>query len=224
MTSKDDVPVASQRRAPAVRRPRVAGLRSRTAPDSPHTATPPPPERAGLPGADAARRRPRVATLVALVAVLLVASGLAVWFRGETAQLTDSAAAANDALVDASATAQVNGQITEALETAFSYDYTTLDRNERAARQVITGQFASEFDQQFSTVRELAPQQQAVVSATVSHSAVKMLSGDSAIVVAFLDQQVTRSGTDQEMIAAGRLTVTAQRVDGQWKIAGVQSH
>ena len=54
----------------------------------------------------------------------------------------------------------------------YSYDFTRLDENERAARDVITPAFAAQFDQLFAQVRELAPQQQAVVSATVALSAV----------------------------------------------------
>ena len=93
-----------------------------------------------------------------------------------------------------------------------------------AARAVITPEFADQFDRLFQQVRQLAPQQQAVVTATVNLSAVKSINGDTATLLVFLDQQATRAqagGAPQQLAAAGRLTVTAQLVDGTWKVAGV---
>jgi hypothetical protein len=40
-------------------------------------------------------------------------------------------------------------------------------------------------------------------------------------VVVFIDQQASRGVAAQPLLVAGRLTVTAQRVDGSWKIADV---
>ncbi|MGH3770405.1 MAG: hypothetical protein ACRDRW_03245 [Pseudonocardiaceae bacterium] len=168
------------------------------------------------------RRLAGVATLVALVAAVVIALGLAAWFRGEANQLAGSAAASNDALVDAAATTQVAGQVREAAQRVFSYDFARLDDNERAAAEVITGPFVDSFHQQFARVRQLAPPQQAVVVATVPALAVKVLDGDRAIVVLFLDQQAHQGGQAQPTQAFGRLAVTAQRVNGNWKIADAE--
>ena len=167
-------------------------------------------------------RRRLTMTVLASAAVLLIALGCAAWFRGEANQLLDSAAKSNSALLDAGATAQVSGQVRDAVERVFSYDFARLDDNERAANDVVTGAFAREYRQQFARVRELAPGQQAVVVATVPALAVKVLDGDRAIVVVFIDQQANRGGQTQPLIAAGRLSVTAQRIAGNWKIADVE--
>jgi Mce-associated membrane protein len=167
-------------------------------------------------------QRAGVATLVALIAVLVIALVLAAWFRGEANQLTGSAAASNTALVDVGATAQVSGQMRDAVQRIYSYDFARLDDNERAAQQEITGPFAQEFRQQFALVRQLAPQQQAVVVATVLNVGVKVLDGDRALLVAFIDQQASRGIRAPQLSVAGRLSVTAQRVGGTWKIADVQ--
>lgn len=160
--------------------------------------------------------------LVASTAVLVIALGFAAWFRGEANQLLDSAPKSNSALLDAGATAQVSGQVRDAVERVFSYDFARLDDNERAADAVVTGPFARDYRQQFARVRELAPGQQAVVVATVPALAVKVLDGDRAIVMVFIDQQANRGGQAQPLIAAGRLSVTAQRIAGNWKIADVE--
>ncbi len=159
-----------------------------------------------------------LATLIGLVAALVIALGLAAWFRGEANQLLGSAAASNDALVDTEATAQVSELVRDAVERIFSYDFAQLDANERAAAGVITGPLVQEYRQQFAQVRELAPPQQAVVATTVPALAVKMLDGDRAVVVVFIERQARQGPQPPPMLG---LTVTAQRVDGSWKIADV---
>ncbi|MGH3925276.1 MAG: hypothetical protein ACRDTT_20855, partial [Pseudonocardiaceae bacterium] len=162
------------------------------------------------------------AVLVIGVLVVVIMLGLAAWFRGAANQLSGSAAASNSALVDAGTTAEVSGQVQAAVERIYSYDFARLDDNERAAGELITGTFTEDYREQFGVVRQLAPAQQAVVVATVLDLAVKVLDGDRAIAVVFLDQQASRGVEAPQLSVAGRLTVTAQRVDGSWKIADVE--
>jgi Mce-associated membrane protein len=205
-----------RRRATGIRRPRVAGH----TPGRPAPVTPPSTE------PEAARvkwwRRPM--PVPALIGGLAVLVGLAVFFAVENAEVRGTPSAQNTALVDVGTTAQVSQQVTTALKTIYSFDYTRLDQNEAAARAVITPAFAGQFDQLFKQVRELAPQQQAVVTATVNLVGVQSINGDTATLLVFLDQQATRAqagGAPQQLAAAGRLMVTAQLVDGTWKVAAV---
>ncbi|HKR51158.1 MAG TPA: hypothetical protein VJT72_16545 [Pseudonocardiaceae bacterium] len=168
--------------------------------------------------AEPPRRLTGVATLVGLVAAVVIALGLAAWFRGEANQLLGTAAASNDALVDTGATAEVSGQVRDAVQRVFSYDFARLDDNERAAAGVITGSLLQEFHKEFEQVRQLAPEQQAVVVATVPALAVRMLDGDRSIVLVFVERQAKQGPPPQPMLG---LTVTAQRIDGSWKIADV---
>ena len=62
------------------------------------------------------------------------------------------------------------------------------------------------------------------MTATVNLVGVQSIDGDTATLLVFLDQQATRAqsgSAPQQLAAAGRLTVTAQLVDGTWKIAAV---
>jgi Mce-associated membrane protein len=170
----------------------------------------------------AAVLRRRAVPLLAVAAVVLATVAVVAGIRDM--QLRSTPAATNTALVDVGATAEVAGQLSDAVEAVYSFDFARLDENERVARDVITPEFAAQFDRLFGEVRARAPQQQAVVSATVTHSAVKEITGDRAVMVAFVDQQATRAAPDtqaQQLAAAGRLTVTGERVDGRWKIAAV---
>jgi Mce-associated membrane protein len=166
------------------------------------------------------RRRavPLLAAAVVVLATVAVVAGM------QDARLRGTPAAENTALVDVGTTAEVASQLSDAIETVYSFDFARLDENEKAARDVITPEFAAEFDRLFGEVRARAPQQQAVVSATVTRTAVKEITGDRAVLIAFVDQQATRAAPDaqsQQLAAAGRLAVTGQRVDGHWKIAAV---
>lgn len=175
--------------------------------------------------ATATRRARRAIPVPVLAVALALAVGLAVFFGVADARLRGTPAAQNTALVDIATTAQVSRQVDDALKTIYSFDYARLDQNEAAARAVITPGFAAQFNELFTQVRRLAPQQQAVVRATVNVSAVKSINGDTAVLLVFLDQQATRaqSGSGpQQLAAAGRLTVTAQQVNGIWKVADVQ--
>lgn len=220
------------RRSPVARRPRVAGRHPGRPVFTPSRA---PAGELALDNGTGAQAEPvvdapvrksavtaTVAALVIGVVILAIAIGLAAWFRGEANQLTGSASAGNAALIDAGTTAQVAGQVRDAVERIYSYDFARLDDNERAARDVITGPFVEDFGEQFDQVRELAPQKQAVVVATVADLAVKRLDGDRATVVVFIDQQASLGIQAQPLLVAGRLTVTAERVAGSWKIAGAQ--
>ena len=161
---------------------------------------------------------PLLAVAALVLATVAVVAGI------QDARLRGTPAAENTALVDVGTTAGVASQLSDAIETVYSFDFARLDENEKAARDVITPEFATEFDRLFGEVRARAPQQQAVVSATVTLSAVKEITGDRAVLVAFVDQQATRAAPDaesQQLAAAGRLTVTGERVDGRWKIAAV---
>src|SRR5206468_1614619 len=82
---------------------------------------------------------------VVLVAVMLIALGLAAWWRDETHALLGTAAASNRALLDVGTTAEISGQVRDAVERVFSYDFTRLDDTERAATAVITGPFALDY-------------------------------------------------------------------------------
>ena len=227
-----------RRRATGIRRPRVAGHTPGRAPAAPNPAASEaaPEERrptgkrglrkrapdAATPRLAATRRRP--VPLPALVGALVLLVGLAAFFAVANADVRDTPSARNTALVDIGTTAQVSQQVTAALKTVYSFDYTRLDQNEAAARAVITPAFADQFDQLFRQVRELAPQQQAVVTATVNLVGVQSIDGDTATLLVFLDQQATRAqsgSAPQQLAAAGRLVVTAQLVDGTWKIAAV---
>lgn len=164
---------------------------------------------------------------VPLLAVALVLlTGLAVFFALANARLNNTASARNTALVDMSATTAATGQLAAALKAAYSYDYARLDENERDARAGMTPAMADQFTKLFAQVRQLAPEQKSVVSATIVVAGAQSIVGDTAVAIFFMDQQATRTDKDgktSQFFAPGRLTVVGKLIDGQWKIDSMEA-
>lgn len=164
-------------------------------------------------------QRVRLLIGLAVAAVLLIAASTVLAVGAFTAR--SSGPQANQAFVDNAATAEVVGQVTNAMITVYSYDYTNLPANEAAAKQVITGRFAGEFERVFGPVKQLAPQEQAVLKSVVPAAAVSLLQGDRARLLMMVDQSGTRGPDKQPTGATARLVVDAVNVGGRWKISEV---
>ena len=162
------------------------------------------------------RRAPGV-----LAAAAVVMAVLAGWFTLE-ARSTNAVVAHNTALSDVAGTADAGKQISAALGTLFSYRYDDPGRNEQAAKELLTGPALAQYGQLFGEVRKLAADQKLVVTSTAVASGVKLLDGDRAALLVFLDQTGTR-GDGQHSTGAAQLSVTAERVGGKWRVTGMSA-
>jgi Mce-associated membrane protein len=195
---------APRKTGPAPRRGRVAGV---------------------LGGAAAPFRRlggnPRLlqGVLGAVIVVCLVVAGLAFW---QGRQAWTQGPVANQAVVDAGATAEVVGQTRQGMEQMLSYDYTKLDDSVNAARADSTGAFQSQYLAVFEqTIRGPATQQKLRQTASVLNIGVKQLSGDHATLMALVQFTAERTTNQQTTNAPGLLNVDVVRQDGHWKISAL---
>ncbi|RSN16812.1 hypothetical protein DMC63_22405 [Streptomyces sp. WAC 05977] len=152
-------------------------------------------------------------------AVALVMAGLAGWFAIE-ARDVKAVLAHNTALTDVATTAEVSDQIGKALGTVFSYRYDDPAKSEQAAKEVLTGPALGQYDQLFAQVRGLAADQKLVVTSTAVVSGVKVLDGDRASLLVFLDQTGVR-GDGQRSTGAAQLSVNAERAEGKWRVTAL---
>ncbi|MEU9693000.1 hypothetical protein [Amycolatopsis japonica] len=152
-------------------------------------------------------------------AVALVMAGLAGWFAIEARDAT-AALTHNTALTDVATTAEVSDQIGKALGTVFSYRYDDPAKSEQAAKAVLTGPALGQYDQLFAQVRGLAAEQKLVVTSTAVVSGVKVLDGDRASLLVFLDQTGVR-GDGQRSTGAAQLSVSAERAEGKWRVTAL---
>ena len=170
---------------------------------------------------DGARQsRPAVLAMVLLV-VAVVATG-AGFFSWSKAQQADRAQpTGNIAFLNKPATAEVKDQVSKAIEAIYSYDSAQLDQSENRALSFITGSYTDEFKANFATVRQLGPQEKASLVSTVVGAGVESLTESRATLLVMVNQVGHRGDNPQPLRAAVRLNVTAQKVDGQWKVSGV---
>ncbi|MCT2592406.1 hypothetical protein LHJ74_21280 [Streptomyces sp. N2-109] len=177
----------------------------------------PEPEAAPAP----ARRWRRWSTLAPslLSAVLLLASTLLTVL---TAGLHDSPAAGNKALTDTAATDRVTGEIRSALGRILSYSPDSLAATERDAKTLLRGQAAKEYDALLASVRQRVTDQGLTLTTQVVRIGVSHLSGDTARLLAFLDQTTRRDGEKATAVPA-QLSVTAELDGGHWRITKLKA-
>jgi Mce-associated membrane protein len=170
-----------------------------------------------------ARPRPawlRLPALLLAAAVLLTGAG--VWFTLEARSAAANPAAANLALTDVGATAEVTSAVTIAMNQIFSYSYDRTDVTEKAAAAVLRGNAKDSYDKLFAQVREKAPAQKLVLTSRVSAIAVQDLRNGHATLLVFLDQSAVRADNNATDSAAAQLSVTAECTGGGWVVTELE--
>lgn len=175
-------------------------------------------------GKAAARRPfPLAVTLLAVLAVLL--GGFAAVAASRASALHGTVATHNTALTDTARTSEVKGQIAEAVNAVFSYDYADTARTDAAARRLLTGKAVQQYAGMLAEVRAQAPAQKLVLTTTVTDTGVATIDGDRAHVLVFADQRNTstaKAGAGSTY-AAAMFAVDAVHQDGMWKIASIDT-
>jgi Mce-associated membrane protein len=161
----------------------------------------------------------RTALLLALAVALVAVGGLGFWRAHE---LRSTPAAANLAVVDATATADVQSEISRALVRVLSYDYSDPTITAQAADEVLAGKARDEYDVLFASLQERAPGQKLVLSAQVQVAAVQELTEDRASLLVFVDQSSQRTSDKEASISAAQLSVTARKSGDDWQITRLQ--
>ncbi|MBC6445581.1 hypothetical protein [Actinokineospora xionganensis] len=154
---------------------------------------------------------------VVLIVVALVVAAAGTWLTIAAASQR-ARVEANTAVVDNSTTAQVLGQVNEALEQIFSYKFDDTAKTEKAAEDVLVGAAKDQYAKLFEQVRQQAPAQKLELRSKVALSGVTMLSGDNATLLVFIDQSATRGDTNAGSSGAAQLRVSASLSDGRWRI------
>ncbi|HEY2576502.1 MAG TPA: hypothetical protein VGI74_09360 [Streptosporangiaceae bacterium] len=178
-----------------------------------------------LPGAQtaAAPAEHNPLLLPACLGALAVTLGsLAIWFGVAASSTGNGVDTQNTAVTDTAATTQVNQQIDKAFSTVFSYNYADTGKTLGAARTLLTGKAVGQYESLFKVVEQEAPKEKLVLTTTVTNSGVERLSGGTARVLIFADQRDT-SATHQTTDAGAMLAINAVQVNGQWKIASIDT-
>ena len=161
--------------------------------------------------------------LLVLFAVSLVLTLAGAGLVAAGAELRGSPAAANRALTDPAATRQVIGVISADLTRIFSYSYADLPATQGAARQVLAGAAAVQYDTLFPQLRNAVGQQLSLATRVVQ-AGVTQLSASTAHLLVFMDQTAARGqarigGTTYH----AQLAITAQFRAGRWRITSIEA-
>lgn len=160
-----------------------------------------------------------VPIILGVVAVLL--GGLAAWFGVQWAN-ADSGGT-NTALTDSATTAEVSGQVTSAVNTIFSYNYTDMAKTQKAVQQLLTGSALCQYNELYKLVQQQAPSQKLVLTTTVQDKGVEMLQGNTARVLLLVEQHDTRATTSQQSDAQSMIAVNAVKQGATWKISAIDT-
>ncbi|HLX47724.1 MAG TPA: hypothetical protein VKS82_05290 [Streptosporangiaceae bacterium] len=172
--------------------------------------------------AEATERHPMLwpACLGALAVTL---GSLAIWFGVAASSTGNGVDTQNTALTDPAATAQVKQQVDKAFSTIFSYNYADTAKTLQAAKTLLTGKAAGQYESLFKLVQQQAPKEKLVLTTTVISSGVETLTGNTARVLIFANERDT-SASHQTTDAGAMLAINALRVNGQWKIASIDTY
>jgi Mce-associated membrane protein len=160
---------------------------------------------------------------VALAGVAVVLGGLAVWFAVEAGNSGSGVNTQNLALLNSSATTEVNRQVTAAVNTIFSYNYADTAKTRSAAQALLTGKAIQEYNTLFKLVEQDAPTEKLVLTTTVTNSGVSMLTATQAQVLVFANQQDTAGSTRSTTDAGAMFSVDAVLQGHTWKISNIDT-
>jgi len=169
--------------------------------------------------------RPRWRRMLPVVfgAATVVLGALGGWAAVQGHDLRANAASANDALVNASATRTVTRDVTSAVNTIFSYSYADTARTRTAAQRLLTGPAIRQYNQLFALVQQQAPKEKLVVTTRVTNVGVELLTGGSARLLIFANQEDSRAGTSQATYGGAMFAVTAVNEHGRWLIESIDT-
>jgi uncharacterized protein HemX len=158
-----------------------------------------------------------VAAVAALAAAVLLGVGL--WLTDGVWWAKSSTSAHRE---------QVRQQVLAAAKTCtaaiLSYDYRTLDQNERTGQACATGQLKADYTKLMdTTVKTIAPQNKAVQVLQVAKAGITSVSSDGKqwVILVYGQQSVTTSTVTSPRLDISSASVTLNNVGGVWLVSNM---
>lgn len=123
----------------------------------------------------------------------------------------------SDASVEQS-TREAQAAAERAVGPILSYDYRRLDEDQQAADSYLTASYRRQYDKLFAVIQQNAPGVQAVVKGDVVASGIVRSGDDRVDVLLFVNQSKTNKQQKQPVVYKDQVTVTMQRVGGDWLV------
>ncbi|TGN62580.1 hypothetical protein EXE59_00375 [Nocardioides eburneiflavus] len=119
---------------------------------------------------------------------------------------------------DDSAAREAQVAAERAVVPVLSYDYETLEADQRAAQALMTGGYREEYDKLFTVLEDNAPQTRTRVTADVIASGIVRAAADRVQVLVFVDRPTTNKLNAEPVVYKDQVTVAMQLVDGEWLV------
>jgi len=159
--------------------------------------------------------------LAALAVAVVLAAATAVTLTVLASSSDTEGRAANEAFLDTEATSLVIEQTRQTVARAFTFGPETIAAAKRAARQSLVGDAVSQYTELYGPLFKQGRSIGLNLTTSVRSVGVESLEGDRAELLVLADQ--TASTPDgQSTTGAAQLAISAERQDGQWKIAKVE--
>jgi Mce-associated membrane protein len=175
-------------------------------------------------GATAIRPEPRrvvplwLIAAVAVVTLAAVALAAFAWSRPQDRLETPSSAfisvpnEAEDAAREAQSAAE------QAIVPVLSYDYRTLEEDQKRATAYLTGDYRKSYDELFAVIADNAPSTKTQVSAEVIASGIVRSGEERVDVLIFVDRPTLNKLSAQPVLSKDQVTVTMQKVGDEWLV------
>ena len=165
------------------------------------------------------QRSVRAQRLVALLAVVCLLLGGALWYVVDRAQHPDLATAPNGQVTDNSFRNAAMSAASDAATQILSYGYQTFDADRAKARKLVTGEAADQYEDAMDQVKDKAASAKLTLKATVLAVGTLSVKEHRAKVLVFVNSFTTTEGSKKQQVQQSRLVMDLTRTDGDWTVS-----
>jgi hypothetical protein len=168
-------------------------------------------------------RSVRAQRLVALLAVLCLLLGGALWYVVDRAQHPDLGTAPNGQVTDNSFRNAAMSAASDAATQILSYGYQTFDADRAKARKLVTGDAADQYEDAMDQVKDKAASAKLTLKATVLSVGTLSVKEHRAKVLVFVNSFTTTEGSKKQQVQQSRLVMDLTRTDGDWVVSDMDT-
>ena len=193
--------------------------------DSDGDPPPPPPPPTEWERGAGAPKVPFLSSLKLLIALVIVCVVLCVvastaWWRSEHPA---EGKAPDGAITSSEARDAGMSEAAQLTEKVLSYDWKTLDADNKAAQAVLAPSFRSEYAKTMAGVKAKAVKNQVNLKASAEATSIVSASEDKVVALVFVNQVTTAKGPANQRVDGSRVLVTLTRSGGDWRISKLKA-
>jgi Mce-associated membrane protein len=166
------------------------------------------------------RLRRSLVLVSALTALSLVLVGL-LWFEVHRANNPELGKAPDGQVTSSTFRNAAMGAASDAVSHVLSYSYKTFDADRLAARALIEGKVAKDYDKTMDQVAAQTAQLKLTLKANVLSVGIISITEHRAKALVFVNTITTREGAKNQEFNQSRLILDLRRKDGDWTVSGM---